>query len=139
MAFYQEIRYCIVPDPTLLKDEICNNFDKYNTAGCNFDNGACDAFNLIYFGASACKAPYPFLLGDGECDGRHYNNAGCNYDGGDCKEFNEKYPNCDVDIPALINNGRCDDDKNGYDTEDCGFDGGDCLPFWELHPNGRQS
>ena len=126
MAFYQEIRYCIVPDPTFLIDGICQNFDKYNTAGCLFDNGACKDFNNNY-DASACKAPYPLLLGDGKCDGTEYNNAGCNYDGGDCKDFNINYPNCDVDNPALVGNGSCDDDKDGYNIEDCGYDGGDCC------------
>ena len=119
-----------------------------HTAGCNFDNGAFDAFNLLCLSMLVLLRAKPLLhscfetASGKKCDGtRDYNNAGCNYDGGDCKEFNEKYPNCDVDIPALINNGRCDNDKHGYDTEDCGFDGGDCLPFWELelHPNCRQS
>ena len=102
MAFYQEIRYCIVPDSSLLGDGICQNFDKYNTAGCNFDYGDCKDFNSNY--TSACKAPYPLFLGDGKCDGTDYNNVGCNYDGGDCKEFNKNYPKCDVDTPALVGN-----------------------------------
>ena len=71
MAFYQEIRYCIVSDPSLLGDGICHNFGLYNTAGCGFDGGDCDGFNANYThdGVNNCTAPYPFFLGDGKCDG----------------------------------------------------------------------
>ena len=66
MAFYQDIQYCIVPEITLLGDSICHNlFDKYNTAGCNFEEGDCKDFNKKY---PKCDADYPDLfLGDGKC------------------------------------------------------------------------
>lgn len=71
MAFYQEIRYCIVSDPSLLGDGICHNFGLYNTAGCGFDGGDCDKFNAQYTrdGVNNCTAPYPVFLEDGKCDG----------------------------------------------------------------------
>ena len=140
MAFYQEIRYCIVPDPSLLGDGICQNFDKYNTPGCNFDDGDCSDFNGKKYSndvdgraSKKCKAPYPFLLDDDKCDGPKYNNPECNYDEKACIEFNNRYPNCTVEKPSLIGNGKCD--GGDYNTSDCGWDGEDCLDFWALHPN----
>ena len=132
MAYYQEIRYCIVPNPSLLGDGICHNFDKYNTAGCNFDSGDCIDFNKKY-PDSDCKAPYAFLLGDGKCDGTEYNNPECSFDGGDCDVFNADYPDCNVDKPHLIGNGICDGVI--YNMTECGFDGSDCLDFWGKHPD----
>ena len=131
MAFYQEILYCIVPNPSLLGDNTCHNFGKYNTAGCKSDNGDCLDFNKNY---PRCKAEYPILLGDGICNGGHYNSLECGYDGGDCEEFNVNYPNCSVDNPGLIGNGICDADSE-YNTTECHNDGGDCLDFWGRHPN----
>ena len=131
MAYYQEVRYCIVPNPSLLGDGICNNFDKYNTAGCNFDGGDCLKFNQNYPSAS-CKAPYPFLLEDQKCDGPEYNNPECNFDGGACVDFNRKYPNCTADKPALVGNGKC---EGLYNTTECNYDGLDCLDWWGQHPN----
>ena len=132
MAYYQEIRYCIVPNPSLLGDGICNNFDKYNAAGCNFDGGDCIDFNKKY-PDSDCKALYPFLLGDGKCDGSAYNNPECSFDEGDCEKFNAEYPDCNAEKPHLIGNGICDGEV--YNTTECGFDGGDCLDFWGKHPD----
>ena len=135
MAFYQEIRYCIVPDPTFLIDDICQNFDKYNTAGCNFDNGACKDFNSNY-DASTCKAPYPLLLGDGICQNfDKYNTAGCNFDNGDCKDFNNNYDTsaCKAPYPFLLGDGKCDGGE--YDTAGCNYDGGDCKDFNINYPN----
>ena len=38
--------------------------------------------------------------------------------------FNANYPNCLLDYPQLIGNGRC---RGGvYNTESCGWEGGDC-------------
>lgn len=121
-------------DPSLLGDDICHNFGLYNTtAGCGFDGGDCDKFNANYTrdGVNNYTAPYPFFLGDGKSDGGDvYNSPECNYDGGDCFDVNLKYPNCTVDFPVLLDNGRCDVDKAGYNTTECGYDGTDCMDFW---------
>jgi len=42
----------------------------------------------------------------------------------DCFEFNEQYPDCHVDMPYKVGDGRCD---GKYNTAECGWDGGDCL------------
>ncbi len=131
MAFYQETLYCIAPNPSLLGDGLCHNFDKYNTVGCNFDAGDCEDFNNKY--PSTCKAEYPVFLGDGICNGGNYNTAECAFDGGDCDEFNVKFPGCKIDNPKLIGNGKCDHD-GAYNTAECAFDGGDCLDFWDKYP-----
>ncbi len=39
---------------------------------------------------------------------------------------NDKYPNCHVEHPYLINDGHCHD-YEPYNTAECGYDGGDCL------------
>ena len=131
MAFYQEISYCLVPDPSLLGDGICDNFGKYNTIGCNFDNGDCLEFNKRY--PPSCKAPYPFLLGDKKCE-KDFNTPSCEFDGGDCLVFNRDFPDCKAEKPYLIGNGRCDDEiSEHYNTTECGFDGMDCLDWWEQH------
>lgn len=129
MAFYQEIKYCIVPDPTLIGDGTCQNYGKYNTAGCFFDGGDCIAFNKKY---PDCDARYPKLLGDDRCDGGAYNTPECEFDGGDCLEFNTIFPNCSVEYPFRIGNENCD--GGNYDTIECGYDGSDCLDWWERHP-----
>ena len=36
-----------------------------------------------------CDAPYPELIGDGECRGELYTEE-CEWDGGDCNEFNAR-------------------------------------------------
>ena len=131
MAFYQKIQYCIVPVPSFLGDKICQNFGKYNTAGCGFDGGDCIDFNNNF--SSKCNASLPHLLGDGKCHGREYNNLECKSDGGDCLDFNEMYPNCTVEYPFRINNGICD--GGDYDTLECGFDGSDCIDFWGKNPD----
>ena len=41
--------------------------------------------------------------------------------GGDCVDFNALHPNCSVEYPRLIGDGRCD--VGSYNTEECGFDG----------------
>ena len=41
--------------------------------------------------------------------------------GGDCLDFNVRYPNCSVESPWMIGNGRCHGES--YNTEECGFDG----------------
>ena len=64
-------------------------------------------------------------IGDGYCDGVDFNNLECGFDGGDCEDFNVKYPNCIVNNPQLMGNGKCDNQEN-YNTAECGFDGGDC-------------
>lgn len=46
----------------------------------------------------------------------------CGWDGGDCTV--EGFPDCHVDYPESVGNGRCDGGE--YNTEECGWDGGDC-------------
>jgi len=130
MAFYQEIRYCIVPNPASLGDGICQNFGKYNTAGCGFDNGDCVEFNKKF---PDCEAMYPILLENDRCDGGEYNTQECGWDGGYCDSFNTEYPNCNVEKPILVGNGVCE--GGSYNTAECGWDGKDCLDFWEKYPN----
>ena len=77
MAFYQQITYCIVANDNFLGDGICQNFDKYNTAGCNFDDGDCTEFNKKF---PDCKAEYEVFLGDGICNGGEYNTPECDFD-----------------------------------------------------------
>ena len=55
----------------------------------------------------------------------------------DCGHFHLEYPNCEVDNPAEIGNGKCVNELHGnhYNSEECGYDGGDCLEFNDLLPN----
>ena len=130
MAFYQEFRFCIgISNPSLLGDGRCHNFENYNSAACEFDNGDCDAFNDKY---PNCKADYPDeFLSNGLCNGGVYNTEECGWDGGDCIAFNNQYPACDADNPFMVGNSDCDTD---LDTPECGRDGGDCLTFAERFP-----
>eukprot|EP00957_Ditylum_brightwellii_P163914 12479195-Ditylum_brightwellii.AAC.1 len=61
-------------------------------------------------------------LGDDVCD-QIFNTKECKWDGGDC--LIADYPDCHVEYPSYIGNGRCDGAE--YNTEQCGWDGGDCL------------
>jgi len=123
MPFFQEVSYCIVPQPNLIGDGRCQNVGKYNTAGCSYDGGDCKEFNTIF---SDCNAEYPFQMGDGICHIEN-NNTYCNYDGGDCLDFSSRFPNCTVDDTSLLGNRVC----NGgmYNTPECGYDDRDCLGF----------
>ena len=67
---------CSAYSPSLVGDGNCDNYGNYNTAECGFDGGDCD-----------CNIPYPYLIGDGNCDG-DYNTSECGFDGGDCENFN---------------------------------------------------
>lgn len=40
-----------------------------------------------------------------------YNTQECGYDGRYCDEFSMFYPNCTIDIPRFIGNGRCKSDS----------------------------
>ena len=46
----------------------------------------------------------------------------------------QDYPNCNVQSPWRIGNGRCNRYSN-YNTPECGFDGGDCIDFKVKYPN----
>lgn len=126
MAFYQEFRYCRVPNAALLGNGICDNSQLYNTKACAFDGGDCRDFNKERPG---CKAPDINRIGDGACDSPEYNNKACDYDGGDCEEFNKEYPGCVADNPRQIGSGHCNAafDKAFLMTEECKWDGGDCA------------
>lgn len=127
MAFYQEIRFCVVPNPALLGDGICHNFGNYNSAGCGFDRGDCDDFNVKYPG---CMAEFPSLLTNSLCDGGAYNTQECGWDNKACTNLAlGNYPNCTVENAFLLGNGKCDDK---YNTTECGFDGGDCLNYMAI-------
>ncbi|GFH56480.1 hypothetical protein CTEN210_12956 [Chaetoceros tenuissimus] len=121
---------CIVDEiyTSKIGDNDCDN--EYNTEKCGFDGGDCIEFNSKY---PNCTVAFPYLIGDGKCDGGAYNTEECGWDGGDCIEFNTKYCNCDVQTPYLIRDGKCDGEE--YNTEECGWDGGDCLDFNEMYPN----
>ena len=40
-----------------------------------------------------------------------------------------------MECPVLLNNGRCDEDKDGYNTTGCGYDGTDCINLWPKQAN----
>ena len=46
------------------------------------------------------------MIGNGQCDEGEYNTEECGWDDGDCREFNSKYPNCTVEYPHDIGDGR---------------------------------
>eukprot|EP00979_Chaetoceros_neogracilis_P005577 scaffold1017_cov147-Chaetoceros_neogracile.AAC.1 len=155
--FNAEYPDCNVIFPEWIGDGVCSNYPPYNTIECGFDGGDCDEFNAEY---PDCNVIYPSWIGDGICNGGTYidcsvaypdslfNNAGgpigwcngfgdyntaeCGFDEGDCEEFNEEYSDCNVDLPYLIENGRCD---GAYNTAECGFDGGDCDEFNAMYPD----
>ena len=111
--YFNKYPNCNAQSPWRIRNGNCDNYGDYNTAACGFDGGDCD-----------CNIPYPYLIGDGNCDGGNYNTLECGFDGGDCGDFNAKFPNCTVSLPSLIGNGNCD--GGDYNTLECGFDGGDC-------------
>ena len=57
-----------------------NGICQHNTQGCNFDDGDCVAFDLLF---PDCTADKPHLVGNGECN-EVYNTTECRNDGGDC-------------------------------------------------------
>jgi len=46
----------------------------------------------------------------------------------------QDYPNCNVQYPGWIGDGRCRN-YGAYNTAACGFDGGDCEEFNAKYPN----
>jgi hypothetical protein len=95
-----------------------------NIEECGFDYGDCILFNAIRY--PDCDVSRPYKVGDGYC-----NTVECGFDGGDCidnfqNQFNLDYPNCKVQDPTEVCNGRCrgHDDCNNVS---CGCDGGDCF------------
>ena len=126
MALYQEFRYCRVPNPDVLGNGFCNNFNfLFNTKACGFDGGDCLDFNKERPGCKACDIN---RVGDGYCDGPEYNNKACGYDGGDCEDFNKKFPGCKAGQPYWIENNSCQAafDRPGVMTEECKWDNGQC-------------
>lgn len=53
--------------------------------------------------------------------------------------FAERFPDCHVDFPELLGNGKCNSrDHRGnteYNSRECGFDAGDCLELNEKYPD----
>lgn len=90
---------CQVEDPAFLGDGECDGAD-YNTEGCLWDFGDCDAWNEMY---PDCKR------GDLSCS-----------------SWLKEYPDCDADRREWIGDGSCD--AFGYNSTSCKYDGGDCLP-----------
>ncbi|GFH44588.1 hypothetical protein CTEN210_01062 [Chaetoceros tenuissimus] len=58
-------------------------------------------------------------------------NKPCWMEGSDCTAI--EYPNCHVENPHWIGNGKCD--GGNYNTELCGFDGKDCISFNQNYPD----
>lgn len=71
------------------------------------------------------KAGLNAHMGDGYCWGL-LNYVECGFDDGDCLEFNKNHPDCHVEVPYWIGDGRCHG-FGDYFTDECGWDGGDCL------------
>ncbi len=113
--------YCNVTgtNPTFLNDGFCDL--PLDVDNCDYDGHDCDDFNAQYIN---CEVDYPYLVGNGYCDGGKYDIIECGYDGGDCEYFHKEYPDCIVDRPFSIGDGFCD--GGDYNTIECGWDGGDC-------------
>ena len=113
----------------LIGDGKCDHSKGYfaNILDCGWEGGDCLIFNQRY---PTCKNIQAYMISDGNCDHGMYNTQECAWDGGDC--VGENYPNCFVDNPLFLGNGRCEIEGN---TEECGFDGGDCVEFNRKYPN----
>ena len=88
----------------------------------SISGGDCIEFKEKY---PNCKAPRPFKIGDGTCDGGEYNTEECGFDEGDCDR-------CQVSDSSIIGDGEC----NGGETltEECNFDAGVSILFILLLP-----
>ncbi len=119
---------CNISDSTqmnLIGDGKCHA--RYNVTECRFDGGDCILFN---FPNCAVNVTTSREFANRQCNGGEFNTEECGYDGGDCIEFNSKYPNCKVDNPYYVGDGKCHNKFNGhesYNTKECRFDGGDCI------------
>lgn len=111
-------------------DGTCNReFVFANPDECELKENDCIGFNIEY---PRCKVDFPFLLGNGKCDGGPYNTEDCNWDGLDC--FLEQYPSCHVDISQFLGDSLCQAFGN-YNTEECNYDAGDCEDFNARYPD----
>ena len=120
---------------TFFRDGWCSSI--FNTKECGWDGGDCIEMNsMLERMYPECHVSSSRSVGDSVCDGGEYNTADCGWDGGDCVEFNEKYPDCKVDYPSWIGDGRCHN-YNKSNTEECGWDGGDCTEFNKKYPDCR--
>ena len=48
------------------------------------------------------------------------------------RRIDNRYPDCKVEFPLLIGNGKCN--RGSYNSEACGWDGGDCDDFQKKYP-----
>ncbi len=135
---------CIVDEPYLIKNGVCNDRPPYNSDICGFDGGDCRLKPVR--GLPKCSVLNPNWVGDERCtDYPPYNTNDCEFDGGDCvKKPVSGYPDC-VILPEYhnrIGNGFCDELDPNLNSNECGFDGGDCgdestgteLVSWTLPP-----
>ena len=115
----------------------------YWSAECGWEDGDCDKFAgnfttiadiLVLYPDCESSTGVPFMFANEKCD-TPYNTEACGWDGGDCLEFTEKYPDCNVERPYRVGDGKCHGAASGYNTPECGFDGGDCVEFDLNYPN----
>merc|ERR1712127_1032142 len=95
LRFMKDYPNCQVEEPDRVGDGVCDG-GSYDTAECEWDGGDCD-----------CHVD-PVFLGDGNCDYwlPEYNTIECKWDGGDC--LVDGLPDCHVNFPSSIGDGRCD-------------------------------
>jgi hypothetical protein len=131
---------CEGENPDVIGDGKCD--PEFNNVECGFDGYDCDPSYLDCSTAIAAtissalcdvlSSRYPncalenrnaYRLGNFDCDS-YWNSTECGFDGGDCGIV-PNYPDCTVEYPGWIGDGRCD--GGAYNTTECGFDGVDCV------------
>lgn len=96
----------------ILGDGVCDS-GAYISPECGYEAGDCESCLVVDY----------TKIGNGKCDGGSYNTAQCYYDFGDC--INVEFPDCHVDTPNFIKDGKCDA-KIFISGKNCENDGGDC-------------
>jgi hypothetical protein len=137
---------CEGDNPDVIGDGMCD--PEFNNVECGFDGGDCDPDYLdcstvtISSALALCddlRSRYPNCTlanknanryRNFDCD-LEFNSTECGFDGGDCSVV-PNYPDCTVEYPGWIGDGRCD--GGDYNTIECGFDGMDCEEF-NKYPN----
>jgi hypothetical protein len=138
---------CEGDNPDVIGDGKCD--PEFNNVECGFDGYDCDPNYLdcstatTFLSSALCddlRSRYPnctlanknaYRHRNFDCDW-YFNSTECGFDGGDCGVVSN-YPNCTVEYPGWIGDGRCD--GRGYNTIECGSDGGDCDEFNAEYPN----
>ena len=121
----------------MIGDKICH--DVFNLAMYDYDAGDCCLIPMPIDSISFCQrcichkrtqdCPFPYLIGDGNCQEDALFNENCLFDGGDCDPepddaWSPTPDSCGFPMRDTLGDGVCDDKAN---EPWCYYDLGDCC------------